>query len=120
MEVATIIQLDYRDARPIYVQIMDGVKRLIVSGALSPGEKLPGIRELAAMLSINPNTIAHAYRELETDGYICSVGGKGSFVSQGNAAAQAHKAELFEEFDRAAEALKALGVGAEELEKEAG
>lgn len=112
-----MIQLDYRDARPIYIQIMDGVKRLIVSGALSPGERLPGIRELAAMLSINPNTIAHAYKELEAEGYTCSVGGKGSFVSQGDEAANAHKAQLLEEFDRAAKALGAFGVGAEELKR---
>lgn len=58
----------------------DGLRRLIVSGTLPLGEKLPSVRELSTQLTINPNTIQRAYHELETEGYICSVAGRGSYV----------------------------------------
>ena len=65
-----MISLNYRDARPIYEQIKDGLRRLIVSGALQTDERLPSVRTLAAQLAINPNTIQRAYNELEKEGYI--------------------------------------------------
>ena len=68
---------EFPDSRPIYEQVKDSLRRLIVSGALPPDEKLPSVRELAAQLVINPNTIQRAYRELEHEGYIVSVPGKG-------------------------------------------
>ena len=77
-----MITLNYRDARPIYEQVCDGLRRLIVSGAIADGERLPSVRALASQLAINPNTIQRAYRELESEGYILSVAGKGSFVAQ--------------------------------------
>ena len=76
-----MIHLDYRDPRPIYEQVYDALRNLIVTGVLTSGEKLPSVRELAGTLAINPNTIQRAYRELEADGYLCSVPGKGSFAS---------------------------------------
>ena len=76
-----MIHLDYRDARPIYAQITEQFKRQIQAGVLQEGEKLPSVRELAGELAINPNTIQRAYRELEQQGWIVSVSGKGSFVS---------------------------------------
>ena len=76
-----MISLNYRDSRPIYEQIEDGLRKLIVTGALGADEKLPSVRALAAQLAINPNTIQRAYNELEGEGYIYSVPGKGSFVS---------------------------------------
>ena len=75
-----MIHLDYRDARPIYAQITEQFKRQIEAGVLREGEKLPSVRELAGSLAINPNTIQRAYRELEQQGWIVSVSGKGSFV----------------------------------------
>lgn len=63
-----MIQLNYRDAKPIYEQIKDGLKHLLVSKAIETGEKLPSVRELAASLAINPNTIQRAYKELESEG----------------------------------------------------
>ena len=78
-----MIRLDYRDARPIYEQVKDGLRRLMVTGVLAPGEKLPSVRSLAMDLAINPNTIQRAYAELEAEGYIYSVAGRGSFVSAG-------------------------------------
>lgn len=77
-----MIQLNYRDAKPIYEQIKDGLRKLVVSNALDAGEKLPSVRELASQLAINPNTIQRAYRELESEGYIYTIIGKGTFVAQ--------------------------------------
>lgn len=71
-----MISLNYRDARPIYEQIKNGLKRLIVTGALKEGDKLPSVRSLATELAINPNTIQKAYNELENEGYIYSVPAK--------------------------------------------
>ena len=75
-----MVQLDYRDARPIYTQIVDGFREQIVAGILLQGDRMPSVRELACQLTINPNTIQRAYRELEMEGWIASVPGKGSFV----------------------------------------
>ena len=74
--------LNYRDSQPIYGQIKDGLRRMIVSGALEPGEKLPSVRAMAMDLAINPNTIHRAYSELEAEGFIYSIPGKGSFAAQ--------------------------------------
>ena len=76
-----MIILDYRDRRPIYEQIMERFQELMMSGGLKQDEKLPSVRSLAMELSINPNTIQRAYAELERQGYIYSVKGKGSFVT---------------------------------------
>ena len=76
-----MLTLNYRDSRPIYEQIKEGLCRLILSGVLVTGERLPSVRELAGQLAINPNTIQRAYRELELEGFIYSMAGKGSFVS---------------------------------------
>ena len=89
-----MISLNYRDSRPIYEQIRDGLRKLIVTGALSADEKLPSVRALAAQLAINPNTIQRAYNELEGEGYIYSVPGKGSFAAAIAAADSARRAEL--------------------------
>ena len=77
-----MLTLNYRDSRPLYSQIKDGLRRLIVTGALAPDERLPSVRSLATELAINPNTIQRAYAELETEGFIYSVPGKGSFAAQ--------------------------------------
>ena len=65
-----LIQVNYRDVRPIYEQIIDSVQKLVITDALLPDEKLPSVRELASKLAINPNTISRAYRELEREGYV--------------------------------------------------
>ena len=75
-----MVNLNYRDARPIYSQIVDGFREQIAAGILRPGDRLPSVRELATTLTINPNTIQRAYRELEAEGLIESLAGKGSFV----------------------------------------
>ena len=81
-----MIHLDYRDSRPIYTQIADNFRILIQKGILQEGDKLPSVRELAGELSINPNTIQRAYRELEQQGVIETLAGKGCFVCGGAAA----------------------------------
>ena len=93
-----MVHLDYRDARPIYIQIVDGFKTQILAGVLEAGEKLPSVRELATELSINPNTIQRAYRQLEALGWIATVPGKGCFVC-GVPGAENHK-NLLAELDR--------------------
>ena len=76
-----MILLDYRDKRPIYEQIVDKLERLIVGGGLDANYKMPSVRSLAMELSVNPNTIQRAYAQLEQDGYIYTVSGRGSFVA---------------------------------------
>ncbi|NLW02498.1 MAG: GntR family transcriptional regulator [Clostridiaceae bacterium] len=76
-----MIIIDLRSPKPLYEQIKDNIKQLIVTGALSEDEKLPSVRELAQTTSINPNTIQKAYKDLESDGFIYSVPGRGSFVA---------------------------------------
>ncbi len=76
-----MILIDYKDTRPIYEQIVERYKTLILKGALQPDEQLPSVRNLAMELSINPNTIQKAYTELERQGFIYTVKGRGNFVS---------------------------------------
>ena len=110
-----MIHLDYRDARPIYAQITEQFKRQIEAGVLQEGEKLPSVRELAGSLAINPNTIQRAYAELEAEGYVVSVTGKGNFVAEGDTQNQARRQELLAKMRPMMEELKALGMTAEEF-----
>ncbi len=110
-----MLQLDYRDARPIYAQIIDGVREQIISGVLRPGDRLPSVRELAAELTINPNTIQRSYRQLELEGWIATVPGKGCFVCAAQSAQQREKDRLWQQLDEAAAALAAMGVSREML-----
>lgn len=113
----TTISINYRDPRPIYEQVRDGLRRLIVSGTLPLGEKLPSVRELSTQLTINPNTIQRAYRELETEGYICSVAGRGSYVCAQIPVDPARQDALLQQFDAAVQELLYLGVRSEELRR---
>lgn len=113
----TTISINYRDPRPIYEQVRDGLRRLIVSGTLPLGEKLPSVRELSTQLTINPNTIQRAYRELETEGYICSVAGRGSYVCVQIPDDPARQDTLLQQFDAAVQELLYLGMRSEELRR---
>lgn len=110
-----MIHLDYRDSRPIYEQVKDGLRRLMVTGVLASGDKLPSVRAMASQLSINPNTIQRAYTELEAEGYVVSVTGKGSFVAEGDTQNTARRAELTGKLKPLLEELKNLGMTREEL-----
>ena len=105
-----MIHLDHRDSRPIYDQIADNFRRQIRAGVLRCGDKLPSVRELSAQLTINPNTIQRAYRELEADGRIESFAGKGSFVRSGCAGG-----DIWKNLDDAVRDLRARGVTTEQL-----
>ena len=110
-----MVHLDYRDARPIYAQIIDGFREQIATGILQPGDKLPSVRELAQNLAINPNTIQRSYRQLESEGWIVPVPGKGCFVCTVPSIRQQEKQRLMEIFDSTVAALSHLGVSREEL-----
>lgn len=110
-----MVHLDYRDARPIYAQIADNFRNQIRNGILLEGDKLPSVRELASSLAINPNTIQRAYRELEAEGWIASVSGKGSFVCVPGKDDASELAPLWKEWDEAAEKLIAAGVSLQAL-----
>ena len=77
-----MISLNYRDSRPIYEQIKDGLKKLIVTGGLAADERLPSVRALATQLSINPNTIQRALSDLEREGFVYSKRTTGRFVTE--------------------------------------
>ena len=111
-----MIHLNSRDPRPIYEQIMDNLRRLIISGGVAPGDRLPSVREMAAQLAINPNTIQRAYAELEQEGYIYSVPGKGSFAAGDSDAGSRRRKELETQLREMLRELKCLGAKPEELE----
>ena len=112
-----MVNLDYRDARPIYTQICDGFRDQILSGVLQQGDRLPSVRELATHLTINPNTIQRAYRELEIQGWVVSVPGKGSFVSAIPGDTEKKRQEMLQELDKLSTLLAALGVSRQEQAK---
>lgn len=110
-----MIVLDYRDSRPLYQQVKDSLRRMMLTGLLEPDEKLPSVRSLATQLAINPNTIQRAYAELEAEGYIYSVAGRGSFVSAGDGEHLRRIAELTGRLAPVLEELKSLGYTREQL-----
>ena len=107
--------INYRDSRPIYEQIMDELRKMIISGVFAPDEKLPSVRELAQQLAINPNTIQRAYRELELSGYIYSVAGKGNFAAPRGDVDEGRRKELLDRLAETARELRFLGVSDEEI-----
>ena len=110
-----MLNLDFRDSRPIYEQVKDGLRKLMVSGVIQEGEKLPSVRTMASSLAINPNTIQRAYDALESEGYLCSVPGKGSFAAPNSGVDTGRRDALFQTFDQTAAELLFLGVNGEEL-----
>ena len=110
-----MLQLNYRDSRPIYGQIKDGLRKMIVTGAVAPDEKLPSVRAMAAQLAINPNTIQRAYAELEAEGFIYSLPGKGSFAADKGQPSESRKESLFAKLRELLSELRYLNVGDEEI-----
>ena len=105
----TMLHLNYRDSRPIYEQVRDGLRQLLIAGAILPGEKLPSVRSLASSLSINPNTIQRAYEALEQEGYVSSLVGKGTFAADALEVTEGRRKLLLTQFDEAAQELLFLG-----------
>lgn len=110
-----MIQLNYKDPRPIYEQVKDGIRKLAYAGVFGADEKLPSVRELAMKLAINPNTISRAYKELEQEGFIYTVTGRGTFINQEFDLNDSRKEELWQQFDKATKGLKDLSVTEEEF-----
>ena len=110
-----MIQLNYKDPRPIYEQVKDGIRKLAYSGVLGPDEKLPSVRELAMKLAINPNTISRAYKELEQEGFIYTVAGRGTFINQEFDLNDSRKEELWQQFDKAVKGLLEISVSLSEM-----
>lgn len=110
-----MIILDYRDARPLYEQIVDKFQTLILKGVLEPNSKMPSVRSLAVELSINPNTIQRAYSELERTGFIYAVKGRGNFVAYDDKLRQVRCQEIFEKLDALKQEALEFGITKEEL-----
>lgn len=102
--------LDYKSGRSIHEQITEGIKELIISNVLKENDKLPSVRELSVALTVNPNTVQKAYKELELTGVIYSLQGKGNFVAPIIRADEEKKEKLLEDFEKALRALKFSGV----------
>ncbi|WP_421384911.1 GntR family transcriptional regulator [Bacillus salacetis] len=111
-----MFEIDLRSRKPIYEQLVDKLKQLIISEVLKADEQLPSVRTLAGELTINPNTIQKAYRELENQGYIYSVKGRGSFVNPAAHIQNSEKAKkVISDIEKlVAEALY-LGISAKEI-----
>lgn len=110
-----MFQLNYRDSRPIYEQLKEQLRKHIVSGIINADDKLPSIREISSSLAINPNTISRAYHELESEGYIYTIPGKGSFASPIKDIDTRREEELLKRLDEIILELSYLGYTAEKL-----
>ena len=110
-----MISVNLRDTRPIYEQIYDSLREQIVKSIIKPDEKLPSVREIAAELSINPNTIQRAFGRLEQEGYVYTVSGRGTFAAAINLLSHPRREELFSKFDHNVNELLTYGVTGEEL-----
>ena len=107
--------LDYQDSRPIYEQIVEKFRMLILSGAVEPSSKMPSVRQLAVELSINPNTIQRAYRQLEMEGWIATVPGKGCFVCGCPAEDPQEELKCLNTLEETVQRLLAMGYTRQEL-----
>ena len=112
-----MIIIDYSDKRPIYEQIAERFQTLIISGVMEADEKLPSVRSLAVELSINPNTIQRAYTELERDGFIYTVKGKGNFVKKDERLLEKLKERLLNELEQQLKVCLRYGIAKGELSK---
>ena len=110
-----MIILDYKDRRPIYEQVAEKLEELMLLGTLGENEPLPSVRSLAMELSINPNTIQRAYAELERQGYIYTVKGKGSFVAENSVMKEKRKKDLLIQVSEVIDEAIRLGISGEEI-----
>lgn len=103
-------QLDLQSRTPIYQQLKEKILRLIMAGAIGPGDPLPSVRVMARELGINPNTVAKAYQDLEKSGLIYSVAGKGSFISGEETQDRQMTASVLDRFREAVREARSAGV----------
>ncbi len=111
-----MFQLDLKSRKSIYEQIVDGCKEMIICGDYEPNAKLPSVREMSALLTVNPNTIQKAYSRLEQDGWIYTVTGRGAFVSEEIHGPDTRQIEsIYEQIAALMGQLRYLGVKGEEM-----
>ena len=107
--------MEYNTAQPIYLQVMDAIKRDIVTGKLKPGDKLPSVRDLAILYTINPNTLSRVYKELEAEGVCFTRRGMGTFVTEEGKKVQMMKEEMAQTLiNEFLEGMKQLGFSQSE------
>ena len=112
-----MIIIDYKDTRPIYEQIVEKIRTLILKGVLEPDSQLQSVRSLAMELSINPNTIQKAYAELERQGFVYTVKGRGNFVRYDKSLIEVKKEELRKKLEEILKEADELGFSREEILK---
>ena len=110
-------EINYRDPRPIYEQLVDTFEKLILQGVIGPDDRMPSVRDTAAKFSVNPNTVQKAFAKLESDGYIYTVKGRGSFAADAGPLAEKKKKDFLEEFAASIERGRSLGIPRKELEE---
>lgn len=110
-----MIQLNYKEARPLYEQIKESIRKMVISNAFLADEKLPSVREMASQLAVNPNAIERAYQELEQDGYVYRRKDEGPFVAKENRVNEMRRRELMQKFDLVVRELSELSVSSNEL-----
>ena len=110
-----MIIINYKDRKPIYEQIVERFKELILKDILEPDSQLPSVRNLAMDLSINPNTIHRAYAELERLGFIYSVKGKGSFIAVNDRLIQSKREDILNNVEKLIKEAKNMGITEEQL-----
>ena len=110
-----MIQIDYQDKRPLYEQVIEKLRNLIVRGILEADTKLPSVRTLAIELSINPNTIQRAYVELERTGFIYTVKGRGNYVAANRIWMVNEKENVLKDLKKTVKKIKELGISKEEM-----
>lgn len=113
-----MILIDYKDRRPIYEQVVEKLADLMVRGILPQDSQLPSVRSLATDLSINPNTIQRAYAELERQGYIYSVKGRGSFVAENHLIREQERKVIWERTEQLVNEAKAVGISMLEFQEQ--
>lgn len=112
-----MIVLNYADRTPIYEQIVNKVKEMVLLGILKPDEQLPSVRQMAIDLSVNPNTIQKAYAQLEREKIIYCITGRGNYISGNDTLLKNHQKEILEETKKLVEKAKLAGVSKEALVK---
>ncbi len=111
-----MIKLDYKDSKSLHEQIEEGIKALIINKVMAENEQLPSVRELSISLTVNPNTVQRAYKQLETDGFIYSIKGKGNFVAPVNGFKDEQKiGEIYENLKTEIKELLYLGETEEDI-----
>ncbi len=110
-----MIVIDYRDKRPLYEQVAEKLAQLIICGVLESNTKLPSVRSLALELSINPNTIQRAYNQLEQDGYIYTVVGRGNYVTDVHEWKNGYQNTVLQELEEGVKKAREAGITSERV-----